>query len=192
MEEEDILCEKFKNELRALQNYDLNGINEFIEKDQHITINISNGALLTYLVEAKRRNWSEDQVIHKGYLNTETDKTSAKTTNASDESGNLFTLFHKNSSSGNKGILDVISKELARTRARKDQLIAFRCQVHHEICNSFQGRVGRPQCLIQMTLLSSRSDQPKHRRLVFICSKSELQDVLSQFKDLVHVIKSKR
>ena len=72
MEEEDILCEKFKNELKALQNYDLNGINEFIEKDQHITINISNGALLTYLVEAKRRNWSEDQVIHKGYLNTET------------------------------------------------------------------------------------------------------------------------
>ena len=72
MEEEDILCENFRKELKHLPNYDLNVINEFLEKNECKTIDISNGALLTYLVEAKRRYWSEDQVIHKGYLNTET------------------------------------------------------------------------------------------------------------------------
>ena len=157
--EEELLSQHFKNIL--VRSSDIN-ITDLVENN---VFSIAEGALLTLRVEAKRRQWDDNQLAN--YLGAfKPTGFSSHISSAADET---------------------IHQVLTRTRARKLKLVGFRCQVHHEIYNSFQGRISRPQCLIEFSLMMGSSS----RKLMVSCTPSELQDVLLQFREICHNIKMK-
>ena len=139
---------------------------DFIENNEKDGVQMVEGALLTLWVEAKRRQWDENQLAK--YLGT-----LQLATGSSDDVINAY--------KADKTIHQV----LKRTRARKLKLVGFRCQVEYEIYNSFQGRVSRPQCLLQLNFMGSGPE-----KLILACTTSEMQDLLSQFRDICHNIKA--
>jgi len=162
-EQEELLSQRMKDILSNTKNLQLT---DFITNNQKDEVSIEEGALITLLAEARRRNWAQDHTI--SYLKNET--------------GLAMEI--------GRAQFDSIDHTLEKIRARKTQLASFRCRTYYEIYNSWQGRTSQPGCLIELTLIC---DKGKKQKVVFACTSiAQLQDLLSQFKEIVHNVKKRR
>ena len=124
---EDILAERLK---RILQTAPENASEEvdttsFLDNSNLMTSR--QGALLTMIAEAKRRDWSEDELV--SYFNGITGKEIASW-----------------------ATIDDVGQCLEDTRpSRAPKLMETQWRLQHEIYNSEQGKVSRPKLLLKLT-----------------------------------------
>ena len=118
---EELLSQELKSHLKSLK------LSDFIKNDGISNVTFSEGALLTLLAEAKRRNWNHDQLV--SYLDP-----------SKEETGYLLDCYE-----------NVIGPQLASTRiSPKYQLKSFRSEIRFQVYSSSKGRGQRPYCLLEL------------------------------------------
>ena len=139
----------------------------FLNEDEKKSIGKNEGALLTLLVEARRRKWSNARLIEylDTYLELDIDAT--------------------------KKILDAYEERKARiddclhsTAIRRSRLVGFRVEPFFEVYNSRVGRVSLPKCLVELDLIKVNNRQDKYQ---FICKQNELQALIADLKDMLNI-----
>lgn len=173
---EDPLSDKLKTILQQ------NGDSEFdytpiVNDILNYTMEECTFAISTLLIESKRRQWSTidlKEYLEKFLSNPHQIKILAK--KYEDE-------------------MQTLEETLDEIRIPKTRLVEFQWRLQHEVYNSFQGRVSKPKCLIQLQFLkpdtntsTTSASNPTITRL-FCCQEDELQDLLIQLKDICNNIR---
>lgn len=154
---EDILDERLKRILLTAKT----GSNEdtLLLEDNSNLMSSKQGALLTMIAEAKRRDWNKDELA--SYFNGITGKEIASW--ATKE--------------------DTVAECLEQTRPGEGpKLIGVQWRLQHEIYNSVQGKVGKAKCLVQLTFGNGTIE-------VMSCNETELGQLSLVLRDLCNNLK---
>jgi hypothetical protein len=160
---EDLLSAPLKEILRKFDKIDF----ELVDAPSSNEMDIYMGALLTLFAEAKRRNWSINELDQ--YTRTIIERDDI-----------VQSIVDKYATNGPK-----IDYYLSTSCARDPHLVDVHWRLLYEVCNSVQGRTRRVKCLVELLFLrpADNEDSSSKEKLHFMCSVEELQDLVVQLKD---------
>ena len=162
---EELLANPLKAKLAA--EPDKTELVNFLNDDEKKSIGKNEGALLTLLVEARRRKWSNASLVE--YLDTHLELDI-------DATKKVLEAYE-----GSKARIDVC---LHSTAIRRSRLVGFRVEPYFEVYNSKAGRVNLPKCLVELDLMKVDNGQDKYQ---FICKQNELQALIADLKDMINI-----
>lgn len=137
-----------------------------LKDDSKDTLSFDQGAFLTLLSEAKRRNWKQEQV--SDYLET--------------------SLESNEKTSFNQDLYHYIGEKLEQTRiGQRYCLTSFRSQVMFEAYNCQRGRLCQPHCFLELTFKDSK--MKNESKVVFKMDTVQLEDLLWRLRDMQNCLK---
>ena len=145
---------------------DKNELFKFLNDDEKKCIHKKEGALLTLLVEARRRKWSKEKV--EEYVET-------------------LGIDPKEVTDAFEETRSTIDDCLQNTAIRRSRLVGYKVEPYFEVYNSRSGRVNQPKCRVVLDLM--KSDSNSHEEYSMICNLNELQSLVTDLRDMQHILR---